>query len=76
MNGIYPLLGKSVRVTDEAGHVTVADELIGIRLKAGISGQMDRFEWVMVRVGTEKVELRGDLRIEEIEQEPPESGRR
>jgi hypothetical protein len=67
MNGIYPLLGRPVRVRDEAGHVTVADELIGIRLKAGISGQMDRFEWVMVRVGTEKTELRGDLRIEEIQ---------
>jgi hypothetical protein len=34
-------------------------------LRAGISGQTDRFEWVMVRVGTEKVELRGDLTIEE-----------
>jgi hypothetical protein len=65
MTGLYPLLGKPVQVTDEAGRVTVADELIGIRLRAGISGQTDRFEWVMVRVGTEKVELRGDLTIEE-----------
>jgi hypothetical protein len=64
MNGLYPLLGKSVAVHDPEGHTTEGT-LIGIRLKAGISGQTDRFEWVMVRVGTEKVELRGDLTITE-----------
>jgi hypothetical protein len=65
MNGLYPLLGKSVAVHDPEGHITEGT-LLGIRLKAGLHGQADRFEYVLVETDTGRIELRGDLTLTEV----------
>ena len=63
MNGLHPLLGKPVMVTDMDTGQTVTGTMYGLRQAARTSLTPQRYEWVLLNDDNGRVELRGNLTI-------------
>jgi hypothetical protein len=68
VNGLHPLLGKRVVVTDQDTGQRTTGTLHGLRQAASTS-LVQRNEWVLLNDEADRIELRGNLTIE-AEDEP------